>query len=156
MLHSRLLSPTKSFNVVGFPRRQMLQLVIGVLLSAVTVPSFGTTCETEQRRAPVKAVCGDVRDPNEAPLTGVAVSLLQEGSTFATMKTSDGRFSFSTVPQGDYLLRVEYPGFLTRERSISVTRDRAIRCKPSIKIQLGPGTCAGWIKIRGFDKGQTR
>ena len=136
------------------PRRRALRptcrRMIGFFLPVTAIPSYPTTCEKDQRRAPVKAVCGQVHDLYDVALTGAEISLLRgDGSVLAKLTTHDGKFDFSSVLKGDYLLRVERSGFPIEERRITVVRDRIMRCKSTIRVKLSPLSCASLVKIKG-------
>lgn len=124
------------------------------LLMGSSIPSHATSCESApQSRAPVKAVCGKVRDIAGASLSGADISLVREdGSVAATIKAQDGKFDLSPVAKGDYFLRVEQPGFPTYGRNITVTRDRVTSCKSTVRVKLSPLACGSSIRVRGIDK----
>ena len=76
------------------------------------------------------SVSGSVKDPQGRPVAGAAVSLYSRSSSTVAATTSNlqGGYRFEEVAPGDYLLRVEAPGFAVflEERvhiDASLTRD---------------------------------
>ena len=56
---------------------------------------------------------GTVRDPQSRPIPGAAITLYSRSSSVASAATTDarGEYRFPGIAAGDYILRVEAPGF---------------------------------------------
>ena len=123
--------------------------LLAVLL-AIAIPCYPNTCAQDQRPAPVKAVCGRIRDISDTPANEVAVTLFREdGTAFRVVKTVNGEFDFGPVPKGKYVMRIEHSGFLYGERNIFVTRNQDARCdKKAIDIKVTEVACLGYIHIK--------
>lgn len=62
---------------------------------------------------------GFIRDAGTAPIYPATVTVLGPGTT--TKNSGTGFYGFSEVAPGDYTVRVESPGCLTAERSVTIT-----------------------------------
>jgi len=106
------------------------------------------------KRAPVKAVCGRVTNPVGEKLNKVELTLSGEAGAvlFTTSSDNEGRFSFGSIPKGDYLLRAKAPrGYVDTQREIRVIKNNQKRCSPKIEVQLGTGDCTTFTYIKGVD-----
>src|SRR5579863_4081251 len=81
-------------------------LTLGLAISAATQSTSGR-------------ILGRVADPTGAVLSGVQVTLTNQGTAVArTAQTSDsGDYSFVEVAPGTYKLEFEHPGFKTNSQS---------------------------------------
>jgi TonB family protein len=71
---------------------------------------------------------GSLYDPSGAAVPN-AKALLYDPDTnskFETTTTADGRFAFETLPAGQYILRVQSPGFATLFREFNVKADSKV------------------------------
>lgn len=61
------------------------------------------------------SLSGVVKDPQSRVVAGAALSLFSrsDGASWTTVSDSAGAYRLSRLPEGDYLLRVEAPGFAT-------------------------------------------
>jgi outer membrane cobalamin receptor len=80
-----------------------------------------------QRAEIFGVVRGIVHDPQHHPVKGVRVALRAQESDWEQETQSDeaGRFSFTAVPAGGYVLRMEREGFQFAEASITVASGSA-------------------------------
>jgi iron complex outermembrane receptor protein len=78
-----------------------------LLLTLLTLSLVGLAAESGA------SLSGSVKDPQSRPISGAAVTLVSRtgmaGS--ATTTRSTGAYRFEALPEGDYLLRAEFPGF---------------------------------------------
>jgi Carboxypeptidase regulatory-like domain len=112
-------------------------------------------CVKFHKRAPVKAVCGRVTNAAGERLTKVDLTLTGETGTalFTANSDNEGRFSFGSIPKGDYLLRAKGPvGYSEVQREMRVTGNNEKRCSPKIEISLGPGSCSSGARVKDVDK----
>ena len=79
-------------------------------------------------------VQGIVHDPQHRPLADASVKVQAATSDWSQTAQTDtnGEFSFSTVPVGDYEITVSQPGFSTVEQSVTITSDAS----PVLHFQL--------------------
>ena len=132
----------------------LLFLMVGCALPGCATACYADSCVMFHKRAPVRAVCGQIIDesgerPDGAKLTLAAAT----GSARFTAKTDTrGRFDFGPVPKGDYTLRATAPSYRSEQRPIRVTRDRDRTCKAAIEVKLGTFSCRGGIYVKYFDK----
>jgi len=84
--------------------------------------------------AVLAAVRGVVHDPQHRPIAGATVTLHAANSDFVEEEktNTDGEFSFSAVPAGDYFITAAQPGFDTAKQSITV----ASNTSPVLHIEL--------------------
>jgi hypothetical protein len=115
----RIVVPSSGTRTVGnIPAGPLYGRAFPVLLGAgTTVPLDIDGPLTLPGTSPNWAAFGTVvRDTTKAPVPGVAVTLTNEGASFATTATTDanGRWSFTNGPLGDYSVTYAGPGGLTR------------------------------------------
>jgi hypothetical protein len=130
-------------------------LALGFAFMQCTMILRADECVKFHKRAPVKAVCGRVINAAGENLNRVDLTLTGEKGDVLFTATSDneGRFSFGSIPKGDYLLRAKGPvGYSEVQREIRVTRNGEKRCSPKIEISLGPGSCSSGTRVKGIDK----
>ena len=84
--------------------------------------------------AVLAAVRGVVHDPQHRPIAGATVTLHAANSDFVEEEktNTDGEFSFSAVPAGDYFITAAQPGFDTAKQSITV----ASNTSPVLHLEL--------------------
>jgi iron complex outermembrane receptor protein len=73
---------------------------------------------------------GQVRDENGQALSGASVII--KGTYLGAYTGRDGAFSFKSVVEGEYILRVSYMGYESEEREISVKSDLKLDIELSI------------------------
>jgi Carboxypeptidase regulatory-like domain len=129
-------------------------LVIGCALLECSVASHADSCVMFHKGAPVRAVCGRATNRAGEKLNNVALTLTGEtGSVlFTTWSDSKGSFSFSSIPNGDYTLHAEAPGYRVAKREIRVTNTDEEKCSPKIDVTLGFGSCDTGTYVKGVDK----
>ena len=84
------------------------------------------------------SVRGIVHDPQHRPIVGAEVKVQSATSDWSktTQTDSDGAFSFSAVPVGDYIVTVTHISFATARQSITVVSETA----PLLHFQLKIGS----------------
>jgi uncharacterized protein YfaS (alpha-2-macroglobulin family) len=86
----------------------------------------------EHDRGPMNGraeIVGTVTDPSGAVVSGADVELrsVASGKTRPATTDASGRFSFSGLPEGDYVIRVTQRGFKTAAQTLTLdVRDRAV------------------------------
>ena len=110
----------------------LLTFVITVFASVAWADAAGT-------------VVGKVVDPLGAVVPNANVTLLQNGKVVGVTKTDqEGNFAFSPVDVGQYLVRVESPGFAQQEsRAVYLAPARTV----SIEVILQVGTLRQQIVV---------
>ena len=90
-------------------------------------------------------VGGKVVDPLGAVVPNADVTLLQNGKVVSVTKTDqEGNFAFSPVDVGQYLVRVEAPGFAPQEsQPVHLAPARTV----SIEVMLQVGTLRQQIVV---------
>jgi tetratricopeptide (TPR) repeat protein len=84
---------------------RMAAIVCALLSTPITI--LGQTAATDK----LSSVEGNICDPQDHSLTGVAITL-ESGSTWRSAVTDvSGHFRFATVPAGTYTLRAKLPDF---------------------------------------------
>jgi carboxypeptidase family protein len=71
---------------------------------------------------------------------------------FTIWSDTKGSFSFSAIPNGDYTLHAEAPGYRVAKREIRVTNTDEEKCSPKIDVTLGFGSCDTGTYIKSVDK----
>src|SRR6478735_2637613 len=64
----------------------------------------------------------------------IAADVFLKNTSFKTKTDIDGFFMLDSVPSGNYVLRVSYLGFKTKERHVVLTNNDSLVCE----IQLNP------------------
>src|SRR5215469_4487089 len=82
-------------------------------------------------------IVGTVRDASGAIVVNATVTLVQTGTDVTkTVKTlSSGDYTFSFVQPGDYLVKVDAPGFKASERAVRV--DLAATSRADFDLSIG-------------------
>lgn len=94
-------------------------------------------CVAMQAQDPVGILEGQVRDPANANISGAEVTIrnLQTSYTVRQQTTPDGSFRFSSVPVGEYALRIENAGFaVLSAESVRVDIGRVVRLSLRMEI----------------------
>lgn len=96
------------------------------------------------------SVSGVVADSvDRSPLIGVSVWLLNAADTTqrkGAVTDIDGRFNFTTVSSGSYVLRVSYIGYSTQRRAV-IIKDSDVELK-AINLTQGATTLKG-VEVKG-------
>jgi hypothetical protein len=93
--------------------------------------------------AQTASITGTVRDPQEAPIPNVSVTLTNVDMGIAVRGSTDleGKFEFVFVRPGNYVIHVEHPGFQSvRQGPIKLELDQ--RARVNIRLALGEATSA--------------
>ncbi|MBP9113017.1 MAG: carboxypeptidase regulatory-like domain-containing protein, partial [Polyangiaceae bacterium] len=90
--------------------------------SAPGSPASTKSVDTTSGRAsivivPGASIAGEVRSDRGAPIAGANVLVIGEASFMRTRTEANGEFRFASAPSGEIRIRVEQPGFVTRETS---------------------------------------
>ncbi|MGB5013651.1 MAG: TonB-dependent receptor, partial [Pyrinomonadaceae bacterium] len=86
------------------------------LVSTLALFSFGVFAQS------ARSLSGLVKDPADAAISGVAVSLLnaQQVVLQVAVTDADGRFSYENIPPGTYVIRADRSGFSTQTKSVKI------------------------------------
>ena len=100
-------------------------VLVGLLASSLTALAtiFGS-------------VSGLIHDPQHRPVQGAQVTLRAANSdwTKTVASNDDGEFRFDTVPLGEYVVRVEQPGFASEEQKLVLNSGREARTHFSLTV----------------------
>ncbi|HEX8175187.1 MAG TPA: carboxypeptidase regulatory-like domain-containing protein [Pyrinomonadaceae bacterium] len=120
-----------------WPRFGRLSLLI---LCSLLFMSEGLSEARAQQNVTSATLSGRVMDMNEAAIGGASVTVTNTGKNLAwTASTGpDGRFRFSSLPAGDYRLRVEQPGFANLVETFSLNLGQTLDVP--VHLTLGPVT----------------
>lgn len=99
---------------------------------------FITVFTSIAEASPAGTVGGKVFDPLGAVVPNANVTLLKDGKAVSVTKTDpDGSFTFPSVESGQYLIRVEAPGFASQESpAVNLTAARTVNME--VTLQIGP------------------
>lgn len=91
------------------------------------------------------SLSGQVADPGGAVLSGATVTALQQETKQARTATTnaDGRYRFSYLPVGSYLITIDYPGFDKLSRRLTLTVGQAV----DLPVQLTVSGLTGQVEI---------
>lgn len=86
------------------------------------------------------SIQGSVTDPSGAVVPGVKISISNKatGRVVTVRSTTAGAYTSGALTPGDYMLRVEAPGFKTTE--VAVTVQVGVTSPGNVKLQLGENT----------------
>jgi hypothetical protein len=114
----------------------LLLLLSGQLLLAQTTISTGS-------------IVGTVTDPSGAVVADAKVQITNKGTNqvIKTTTTSSGTYSSGALAPGDYLVRVEGPGFSTAELSVAVQ----VNTTASANAKLALGGSTQVIEVQGSE-----
>ncbi len=92
--------------------RLLLQIPVMAVFFAPLLALPGQAQEMPQPVAPVYEITGAVRS-GKTPLPGATVTAANTltAKKFAAVSSPDGKFSFSGIPRGRYVVRIEFMGF---------------------------------------------
>jgi hypothetical protein len=101
---------------------------------------FATLSSFAQTTISTGSIQGLVTDPSGAVVGGATVSIRNKGTgrVITTHTTSAGAFASGALTPGDYILRVEAPGFKSSETAITV--QVGVTANGDIKMQVGQAT----------------
>lgn len=104
--------------------------------TSLLLTSFIAICVSLADARATGTVEGKVVDPLGAVVRQADVTLLQNGKAVSLTKTdSEGNFSFSPVEAGEYLVRVDAPGFATQESpAVNVASTRTVGIEVTLQI----------------------
>jgi hypothetical protein len=126
-----------------------ISFLLLIFVVAAELCGSATTCVANEKFK-VKAVCGTVTDPTDVPIPKVDVELLDAQSVVLqrAVTNEEGRFIMSTVPQGEYVLRVKSPYFAVAWQPFVLTKTNVnARCKKGMQVRLGlAGRCSSIAK----------
>ncbi|MGO9403453.1 MAG: MG2 domain-containing protein, partial [Terriglobales bacterium] len=108
----------------------------------------------EHDRGPINGraeIVGTVTDPSGAVVPGTDVELrsVASGKTRPATTDASGRFSFSGLPKGDYVIKVSQTGFKTAAQDLTLEeRDRAV-----LSAVLSIGHASEVVEVTGANVG---
>jgi beta-lactamase regulating signal transducer with metallopeptidase domain len=95
---------------------------------------FGAACVVAAAHTSA-TFSGTIVDPQGAVLPGVRVTLTSsDGQALETNTNASGQFQLTGVPQGDYALAAQLPGFKTHKRNVTVASTNVVQ---AIVLELG-------------------
>ncbi len=107
--------------------------------------------DSTPRRTSGASLTGILRDPQDAVVAGASVTIINErdGDSNTTSSNDEGFYSFQSLPEGSYTLKVETPGFRSKEishitlraneeRSLATTLDSG-DVQSGVVVMSGPG-----------------
>ena len=73
-------------------------------------------------------VQGVVHDPSHRPITGAHITVRAAHSylSFSATSDGDGAFRVTSVPLGDYVVSISFPGFTDFQQAITITADSTV------------------------------
>ena len=130
-----------------FLGRSFLLLVVALvfLLGVQNMPAWAQTANTG-------TVSGVVTDPQDAVISGAAVTLTSKGIGFTQKTTTqaDGHYLFVNVPPGIYDLTVAMPGFDTAKVSGQQVRV-GVTTTANIKLKIGASSTTIEVRATGAE-----
>ena len=119
-------------------KRISLLLAAAFLLALLPVVSAAQTGTSSVR--------GIVSDPQNNPIPGATVTLVNAARNFSRTQTtnSDGAYSFKPIPPGNYRLEVEIKGF---KKSLIASLDALVDSPTDINVQMEVGTVSETVNI---------
>jgi len=102
---------------------------------------------TVARAANLGTLKGIVHDPQHRPVAGAQLVVrAQHGtSSYKVQSDSNGEFQFTDIPEGEYDVTVNAPGFSTLERNVAVSSGKA----PVIHFQLELAATRQMVEVSG-------
>jgi vitamin B12 transporter len=104
-----------------------------VFLFAILLTSFVATSNAESGAS----LTGSVKDPQGHPVPGASLTLISRTGSAGSATTSDstGAYRFQGLPEGEYLLRAEAPGFAPfLAEDIHLTGDATASCEVVLQL----------------------
>lgn len=102
---------------------------LAVALAVVAFVSGASSAVAQQPPAATGGIVGRLLEFDGTPLTGLTVRLEgPPGISRSTESDDEARFSFSGLPPGDYVLRVDLPG-------VEVQGDTDITVRPGVRVE---------------------
>ena len=129
----------------------MLGLLFASSVRGQSLPQE-TQLSTVSTSTSTGSVAGVLKDPSGAVVAGARVELHSSSANFRETRISDhlGRFSFVSVPAGDYQLTVTAPGFAGQDlRRLTVAAGTELAEDLSLKI----APVAASVQVEGQDAG---
>lgn len=95
---------------------------------------------------------GSLFDPSGAAIPNAKVSIYDPdtSATQETTTTADGKFVFGNLPAGQYILRIEKPGFASLFREFNVQPDSKV--ERGLVLKLGPAQEQGNAQAAGGER----
>ena len=115
-------------------RRGTAEIILGMLLMLSGLPALAqTTISTG-------SIQGLVTDPTGAVVGDAKISIINKatGRVITIKSTSAGAYTSGALTPGDYMLRVERPGFKTSEEAVTV--QVGVTAPGNVKLQVGEAT----------------
>lgn len=99
------------------------------------------------------SISGTILDTKGALVAGVNITLTSKttGATFSTTSNEFGNFSFSSIPEDDYVLVTETPGFKKTETDLSSLTDPKIQIALNVSDEQETVTVGG---VMAFSPGE--
>jgi Carboxypeptidase regulatory-like domain len=116
-----------------FPVLRLLAIAIAILIASSGTSFAQTTVSTG-------SIQGTVTDPSGAGVGGAKVSITQQstGRVIVTTATSSGTYASGALTPGNYLIRVEAPGFKVAEANQVV--EVGVTSTGNLKMEVGSVT----------------
>lgn len=111
---------------------------LGLLAIAVVIASSATLFA--QTTISTGSIEGTVTDPTSASVSGAKVTITQKstGRVITTTTTPSGTYASGALTPGDYVVRVEAPGFRTTEVNLVV--EVGVTATGNLKLEIGDVT----------------
>jgi|SRR5271166_3643392 len=129
-------------------RIALASAIAGMILVVSTGTAAANVCVTKRIKS-LARTCGSVIDAVGEPIPNAKVTILKDGTEVAETQTDDGgKFSFETLKEGTYEIRVRANGFQTFGFRIVAVKP-ARKCKRTLRITLSVGysSCAGDVQL---------
>ncbi|SHJ15967.1 iron complex outermembrane recepter protein [Mesonia phycicola] len=68
---------------------------------------------------------GSIKDANETPILGANISI--NNTSYGTQTDSNGYFSINNIEEGNYILKISYIGFKTKELPLTITSNETLK-----------------------------
>ncbi len=93
---------------------------------------------------PVGALRGTVADRSGAVLPGASVRVVLAEKTYSTVAATDGTYSLSGLPPGEYAIRVSFPAMSAYDGSVEIASGKTTAC--DVQLAVGQGRTVVTVK----------
>ena len=109
--------------------------MISFAVRALLVSSLLTITASSSAEEAYSRVWGRALDESGSGIPHAVVELVREGTLVATRRADiTGAFTWTAMPSGTYVIRVEAPGFASATRTIELTPGRSTRAELTLRI----------------------